>query len=123
LGGAPAPAQLGEVNQSIRAANVDKGAEVADRGNATLANLALAQLFDQLLLHLVALFLHGLALGEDQPVPMPVDLDDLQRQMRADHAGHFGLLASFVPTANFGDLRCRHKAATPSRFTSKPPLL
>ena len=81
------------------------------RGDAALANFALAQLLDQLLLHLVALFLHGLALGEDQPVAMAVDLDDLERQMGADHAGHLGLLAGFVATTDFGDLRRGHETA------------
>src|SRR5690606_8376750 len=46
-----APAQLGEVNESVSAPNVDEGAEVADRGDATRADLALLELLDELLLH------------------------------------------------------------------------
>ncbi len=99
------------MDESVRAADVDEGAEVADRGDATLADLALLQLLDQLLLHLVAPLLHGLALGEDQPVAMAVDLDDLEGQRAADQPGHVGLLAGIVAAANLGHLRRRHESA------------
>ena len=41
---------------------------------------------------------------------MPVDFDDLEVQLAANQAGHVGLLLSVVTAADFGNLRCRHKA-------------
>ncbi len=73
-----APGELGEVNESVRAADVDERAEVADRGDATLADLALLQLPDQSLLHHIAPLLNSLALRKNQTVAVAVDLDDLE---------------------------------------------
>src|ERR671912_686642 len=92
----PAPGKLGEVNQSIGPADVDEGAEIADRGDSTLADLALAQLIDQSLLHYVSPLLHRLALGEDESVPVAIDLDYLQWQRAADQPRHVGLFAGLV---------------------------
>src|SRR3954454_20437067 len=42
---------------------------------------------------------------------MAVNFNDLERQRASDQARHISLLAGFVTTADFGNLRRRHKAA------------
>ena len=106
-----APAELREVNQSVGSSDVDECTEVANRGNATLTSLAFLEFADQALLHLVAAFLNGLALRENEAIPVAVDLDDLERKARTDQAGHLGLLGGIVTTADFRNLRCRHETA------------
>src|SRR5215207_6307651 len=76
----PAPGKLREMDQSVRSADVDEGAEVADRRDTALTDLALAQFIDQPLLHHVSPLLHRLALREDESVSVTIDFDDLQRQ-------------------------------------------
>ncbi len=104
-----APAQLGEVNESVSAPNVDEGAEVADRGDATRADLALLELLDELLLHRVTPLLDGLSLRKDEAIAVPVDFNDLERKAGADQAGHIGLLGRLVSTADLADLGCGHE--------------
>src|SRR5690606_29933207 len=104
-----APAQLGEVNESVSAPNVDEGAKVADRGDATRADLALLELLDELLLHRVTPLLDGLPLRKDEAIAVPVDFNDLERKAGADQAGHIGLLGRLVSTADLADLGCGHE--------------
>ena len=111
------------MNQSICSADVDEGAEVADRGDTPLADLALAQLVDQPLLHHVSPLLHRLALGEDERIPVPIDLDDLQWQRAAYQPRHVGLLAGLVAASDLRHLRSWNEAAHAIRFTRRPPLL
>ncbi len=118
-----APGQLGEVDEPVRPTNVHEGAEVADGGDPALTNLALLQLLDQPLLHHIAAFLDGLPLGEDQPVAMAIDLDDFQRQHRADQARHVGLLARVVAATDLGDLGGGHEAAHPVQVHQQATLV
>src|SRR5215208_3694377 len=88
------------MNKSIGSADVNERAEVADRRDTPLADLALAELVDQSLLHHVSPLLHRLALGEDETVSVPIDFDHLQRQRASDQARHVGLLACFVASSD-----------------------
>src|SRR5438105_698337 len=94
-----APAQLAEVDQAVCATDIDKGAEVADARDMAFANLARLQLGEQLLLACVALFLGRLALRQDQPVAVAVDLDDLQRQLLPGEARELALLRRVAAAA------------------------
>src|SRR5690606_27615454 len=74
----PAPGKLREMDQAIRPSDIDERTEVADARHAATTSLAFVKLLDQALLHNVPLLLYRLPLGEDQPIPMPVDLNNLQ---------------------------------------------
>ena len=75
-----------------------------------LADFALAQLVDQPLLHHVSPLLHRLALGEDESIPVAIDLDDLQRQRATDQPRHVGLLAGLVAASDLRHLRSGNEA-------------
>src|SRR5215213_9693895 len=107
----PAPGKLGEMDQSVSSAYVDEGAEVADRGDAALADFTLTQFIDQPLLHHVSPLLHRLALREDESVSVTIDFDHLQRQGATDQSCHVGLLAGLVAAPDLGYLRRRNEAA------------
>jgi hypothetical protein len=117
----PAPRELGEVDEPVRAADVDEGAEVADRGDPTLADLALLQLLDQPLLHHVAAFLDGLPLGEDErfrwrliSITLSGRLVPIRRAMSA----------CLLPRRRRGSrspARPGRSPRTPSRFTRSRP--
>ena len=119
----PAPGKLGEMDESVSSADVDEGAEVADRRDATLADFALAQLVDQSLLHDVSPLLHRLALGEDETVSVAIDLDHLQRQRATDQRAMSACLLASSPPRISVTCDAGTKPRTPSRFTSRPPLL
>ena len=71
------PAELGDVDQAVHAAEVDEGAEVDDRGDGALAALARLQVGEEV----AALFLLGLLqpgpAGQHDVVAVAVELDDL----------------------------------------------
>ena len=75
------------MDEAVGAAEVDEDAEAADAGDLARADLALAQLGEEAVLLLGAPFLHGGALGQDDPVAAAVDLDDLEAQVAADEVG------------------------------------
>ena len=58
--------------------------EAADPRHLSLTDLAFSELLDQSGLLGVAPLLYGLALGEDRPVPTPVDLQYPQIKLLAD---------------------------------------
>ena len=72
------PGQIGHMNQTVHAADIDERAEVGQAANDALDDLALNQLVPGLglLLHFLGLQ-HGLA-GRDDALLGLVDLDDLQ---------------------------------------------
>src|SRR4051812_18259700 len=107
----PAPRKLGKMDKSIGSADVDEGAEVADRGDAPLAHLALAQLINQPLLHHISPLLHRLALREDESIPVTIDLDHFQWQRATNQSRHVGLLACLVAAPDLGYLRSGNEAA------------
>ena len=78
------PGQLGDVDQAVHPAEVDEGAEVHDRGDDALADLAGLQVDEEL----AALFLLGLlepgTARQHDVVPVLVELDDLGLEDLAD---------------------------------------
>src|SRR5919201_2442892 len=116
------PGELGEVDQAVGAADVDEGAEVGHRGDAAAPYLALLELADQLLLARVAQLHLRLALGEDQPAPARVDLDDLHGDALADHALEplLRLLLARTAQPDARDLRHRHEPARAAHVDDQP---
>src|SRR5690606_35084217 len=99
-----APGELLSVDESVRPTGGDESAEVADTQLAPAPDLALGLLLDQLLLHLVAALLQRLALRDDQPVAIAVDLNDFELQGAPDQARHLGLLLLLVARRDLGHL-------------------
>ena len=81
------PGQLGDVHQTVDAAEVDERTEVDDRGDDARADLALGELVEELAAHLGLGLLQPLATGEDDVVAVLVELDDLGLEL----AAHVGL--------------------------------
>src|SRR5437867_12833263 len=98
------------MDESIGAADVDERAEVADRRDHAGATVALLGRGEQLVFASLTYFLDRLALGKDEPIAIAIDLDDFERQRRADHLGHVRLLLRLRPAADAADLRCRNEA-------------
>src|SRR5206468_1819368 len=88
------PGQLGDVHEAVDAAEVDERAEVDDRGDDALADLALLQLGQEVLADLALRLLEPGAAGQDDVVAVLVQLDDLGLERLADerlqvtHAAH-----------------------------------
>ena len=88
------PGQLGDVHQTVDAAEVDERTEVDDRGDDTGADLALGQLVQELAAHLGLGLLEPRAARQDDVVAVLVQLDDLGLERLADvglqvaHAAH-----------------------------------
>ncbi len=81
------PAELGDVDESVDAAEVDEGAEVDDRGDDTLAALARLEVGEEVApLFLLRLFEPGPP-RQDDVVAVAVELDDLG----LDRLAHVGL--------------------------------
>ena len=70
------PGQLGDVDQTVDAAQVNEGAEVDDAGNRALETHALGQLGEDLGALVLAAFLKQHATGQDNVVAVAVHLDD-----------------------------------------------
>ncbi len=71
-----APAELGDVDQTVDAAEIDEGAEVDDRGHSTRQDHALDQLVEHVLALLLAVLLEHHAARKDDVVAIAVHLDD-----------------------------------------------
>ncbi len=106
-----APGKLAQVDQAVGAADIHERAEVGDRRDRARANIAFLEVLDDLVLARLTDFLRGLALAQDQAVPVAVDLDDLQRQRAADQPCHVGLLLRVRTPADARNLRGRHEPA------------
>ena len=79
------PGDFGQVNQPVRPAEVDKGAEVGQADDMPGADFALLQFLQQAFLLAFAGFLGGRPFGKDQAVPAAVDFDHLDADRFADH--------------------------------------
>ena len=78
------PAKVGDVDQSVHAAQVNKGAEVGQPADDTVDHDTLFQLVPYFLLLRGGFLSHnGLAAGDD-PLLLLIDLDDLQLHFLAD---------------------------------------
>ncbi len=82
-----APRQLGDVHQSVDAAEVDERAEVDDGGDVTRQDHALLQLAEDLGALVLAAFLEHHAAREDDVVAVAVHLDDACLEARAGVGG------------------------------------
>src|SRR3954452_6747527 len=78
------PGQLGDVDQTVDAAEVDERTEVDDRRDLTLADLALGELVEELAAHRRLGLLQPGAAGQDDVVAVLVQLDDLGLDLFAD---------------------------------------
>ena len=78
------PGQLRDVHQTVDAAEVDEGAEVDDRGDHTLADLAGLQLGEEALPHLRLGLLQPGPAGQHDVVAVLVQLDDLGLELHPD---------------------------------------
>src|SRR5690606_16115034 len=78
------PGQLGHVDQTVDAAEIDEGAEVDDRGHAALADLALLEGVEEGLADLGLRLLQPGTAGQDHVVAVLVELDDLGFELAAD---------------------------------------
>ena len=70
------PRQLGDVNQTVDAAQVNEGAEVDDRGNGALEAHALDELGEDFGALVLAAFLEQHAAGQHDVVAVAIHLDD-----------------------------------------------
>ena len=78
------PGELGHVDESVHAAEIDESAEVDDGGDDTAANLARGEVGQEVLaLFLLGLFQVGPA-GQNHVVAVLVELDDLGIERAAD---------------------------------------
>src|SRR5215831_7744105 len=77
------PGQLGHVHQAVHAAEVDERAEVDDRGDHALADLALLQRVQEVLAHFRLRLLQPGPAGQDHVVAVLVQLDDLRFDLPA----------------------------------------
>ena len=78
------PGQLGDVDQTVDAAEIDERTEVDDRGHDALADLALGELVEELAAHLGLGLLQPLTAGQHDVVAVLVELDDLRVELTAD---------------------------------------
>src|SRR4051812_41966944 len=101
-----APGKLGNVDQAVDAVEVDEGAEVDDVGDLALDYLAGLEATEDLLAHLLALFLQHRAAGEHDVVAAAVELDHFALERLAHE------LVEVVNAANV-DQRGGQEAAHP----------
>ncbi len=80
------PGQLGDVHETVDAAQVHEGTEVDDRGDDAGADLTLLQGGEERLAHLGLGLLEPGAAGQDHVVAVLVQLDDLRLELLA-HVG------------------------------------
>ena len=73
-----APAHVGDVQQAVDAVEVDERAEVGDVLDRALADVARGHLARSSLAVLGAFLLDEFAAGQDDVLPLLVDLDDLE---------------------------------------------
>src|SRR5579863_1732532 len=112
-----APGQLADMNQSVRAAQVNESAKVGKVADNALAHFARFQFVEQLFAPPLPPFLDGEAFGENQAVARSIDLDDLQLEFFVFHGLELGRrLLAVAACRHFlalqiHDLRDRHKAA------------
>ena len=78
------PRQLGDVDESVHAAEVDEGAEVDDRRHDALADLARLEVVEELLALLLLRLLQPRPAGQHHVVAVLVELDDLGLEGAAD---------------------------------------
>ncbi len=108
------PRQLGDVDEAVHATEVDEGAEVDDRGDDALADLARLQVGQELVALLLLGLLEPRTPGEHDVVAVLVELDDLRLERTAD-------VGLEVPDAAQLDER-RRQEATQADVEDEPAL-
>ena len=116
------PAELALVDQAVDAAEVDEHAERRDRSHGALDGLPDLQAAEQLVPLLAALLVEGDLLGQDEPVGLAVDLEDLEAELAADERlqllgdllGRVARLVVLRPAREVDDLADRHEPADPA---------
>jgi hypothetical protein len=78
------PGQLGHVHEAVHAPEVDEGAEVDDRRDGALADLARLEVGEELLALLLLRLLEPRPAGQHDVVAVLVELDDLGLEAAAD---------------------------------------
>ena len=78
------PGQLGDVHQAVDATQIHERTEVDDRGDHTLADLALLQLGEEVVPDLGLGLLEPRTAGQHHVVAVLVQLDDLRLELLAD---------------------------------------
>ena len=78
------PADLADVKQPVRAADIDESAKRTQAAHLALNNRADRKFLEQLRFAACAVFALGQAVGENKPPPLPLHFDDLDRQFLAD---------------------------------------
>src|SRR5438105_614590 len=79
-----APRELGDVDQTVHAVEVDEGAEVDDVRDRPVDHVAWIELVEDRLAHLLALVFEHCAPGEDHVVARAVQLDHLAAELLAE---------------------------------------
>src|SRR5205823_7671574 len=107
-----APGQLGQVDEAVGAAEIDKCAEIGQARDATVADVASLQLGQQTVLLLRSTLLGRRALGQDEPIAAAIHLDDLEVERLTAHRAQLFFDLFLAPAAaQLDDLAERHEAA------------
>ena len=107
------------MDEAVDAAEVDEHAERRDRADGAGDLLAHLEAAEQLVPLLAALLVEGDLLGQDEPVGLAVDLEDLEPELAADERlellgdllGRVARLVVLRPAREVDDLADRHEAA------------
>jgi len=113
------PRELALVDEAVDAAEVDEDAERRDRPDAAGDLLSHLEAAEQLVPLFAALFVESDLLGQDEPVGLAVDLEDLEAELAADVRlqllrdllGGVSRLLVLRATREVHDLGDRHEAA------------
>jgi len=93
------PGQLGDVDQAVSPAEIDKRAEIAQTADDAPPHFAFLKLFQEGLFALGAAATLGLALAENQTAALAVDLDNLDGDLATDQVGHVVFALAFIQAA------------------------
>ena len=116
------PAELALVDEAVDPAEVDEHAERGDRADGPGHLLADLEAAEQLVALLAPLLVEGDLLGQDEPVRLAVDLEDLQPELAADERlellgdllGRVARLVVLRSAREVDDLADRHEPADPA---------
>ncbi len=110
-----APAQLGEVHQAFRAADIDESPEFFDAYHVAFDDLAHLQALDQFLLAAFAQLTGGGTFAQDQAIAAPVYFHHLDGNVFVDHrtVALFGGFAITPAAAVLTDLALGYETAQP----------
>ena len=116
------PRQLALVNQAVDPAEIDEHPKRRDRANSAVDLLPNLEAAEEFVALFAALLVQRDLLGQDQPVRLAVDLEDLEPELAADERHQLlgdllGGIARLVVLGSAGEvhnLADRHEAADPA---------